>query len=86
MTTGYWASLYRWGIDGKRIEELVVTETSLPDRMGWKTDSNGSALCRIDCTWAETQQLHLPHMRKTVSCLWKISRNQAWRFLTRKGM
>lgn len=54
MTTGYCASLYRWGIDGKRIEELVVTETSCPERMGWNTDSNGSALCRIAIIWVAT--------------------------------
>jgi hypothetical protein len=27
------------------MEELVVTETSLPLRMGVKTDNRGSALC-----------------------------------------
>lgn len=66
MTTGYWASLYKWGIDGKRMEELVVTETNIPERMGLKTDSNGSALCRIDFTCPASQQLHLRDMIERV--------------------
>ena len=51
MTIGYWASLYRCGIEGSSMDEDVVTETSLPDRSGWKVDRRGSSLCRIVCTW-----------------------------------
>lgn len=34
ITTGYCASLYRWGTDCTRMEESVVTETRLPDLVG----------------------------------------------------
>ena len=50
MTTGYCASLERCGIDRTSIDELDVTETILPLRMGWKTESKGSALCRTVST------------------------------------
>lgn len=50
MTIGYWASLYKCGMEGSNIDEEVVTETSFPDRRGWKADKRGSALCRIACT------------------------------------
>ena len=47
ITTGYWASLYKCGTDWRRMDELEVTETNFPARIGAKTDSNGSALCLI---------------------------------------
>ena len=33
------------------MEELVVTEVNLPDRIGWKAESNGSALCLMGIIW-----------------------------------
>ena len=33
------------------MDEDVVTETSFPDRRGWKAETRGSTLCRIICTW-----------------------------------
>jgi hypothetical protein len=35
-------------MDWRRINEVVVTETSLPNRMGVNTDSKGSVLCRVE--------------------------------------
>jgi hypothetical protein len=37
-------------MEGRRTEELVVTDTNLPDRAGVKTDNRGSVLCLTDCT------------------------------------
>jgi hypothetical protein len=53
-TTGYWASLYRCGIDFTRMEEVVVTLVSLPARMGWKTERRGSAFWRTVRIWGES--------------------------------
>lgn len=39
------------------MDEDVVTETSLPDRSGWKEDRRGSTLCRIVCTWKLCQPI-----------------------------
>ena len=47
ITTGYCASLYKCGTDWRRIDELEVTETNFPERIGAKIESNGSALCLI---------------------------------------
>ncbi len=33
------------------MEELVVTDTSLPDRIGLNTESRGSALCLMLRIW-----------------------------------
>lgn len=49
MTTGKLASLYRWGTEETRIEELVVTVTSFPLRIGVNTDNKGSLFSRIVC-------------------------------------
>jgi hypothetical protein len=35
-------------MEGRRTEELVVTDTRRPDRIGVKTESNGSVLCLTD--------------------------------------
>lgn len=43
---GYCASLYRCGMELSRIEDGVVTETSLPARRGVYVESRGSALWR----------------------------------------
>jgi hypothetical protein len=51
MTTGRFASRYRWGTEETRIEEEVVTDTSLPLRIGVKTDNKGSALCLMVCIY-----------------------------------
>ena len=32
------------------MDDAAVTETSFPDRRGWKADNNGSALCLIATT------------------------------------
>src|ERR1700677_3690702 len=45
-TIGYWASLYRCGMELRRMEDGAVTETSLPARRGVYVDSRGSALGR----------------------------------------
>lgn len=37
-------------MEGRRTEELVVTDTNRPDRTGVKTDNKGSVLCLTDCT------------------------------------
>lgn len=50
MTTGRFASLYRCGTEETRMEEVVVTEVSLPLRIGANTERRGSALCLIVCT------------------------------------
>lgn len=50
MTTGYCASLYKCGILRTRMPLSVVTVVNFPSRTGWKTESNGSALCRTLCT------------------------------------
>jgi hypothetical protein len=49
MTTGRFANRYKCGTEETRMEEVVVTETSWPLRIGSKTDNKGSALCLIVC-------------------------------------
>lgn len=38
-------------MEGSKIEEDVVADTSLPERRGWKAESRGSTLCRTAITY-----------------------------------
>lgn len=55
-------------MEGRRTEELVVTDTRRPERMGVKTDSKGSVLCLTDWTsgmWSEPRATRLLSLRAT---------------------
>lgn len=44
-------------MEGNKMEDDVVTETSFAERRGWKADRRGSTLCRIACTWKLYQRV-----------------------------